>query len=122
MESSSTGLSASDAELGRLATDRVWKSGVEKAKYDEVDSVDFATSALTRCIELTVEHAGDFMREMVAGAEIGAQQLHVEPFCGVLEVLQNADDAGAGRVRVAVAHSDVGQQLCLAHDGTEDGP
>ena len=107
-----------DGQLGRIATEEIWKLGVDNAVYVERDSSEFVSAALTRFAELMAEHAGGFLGDMIAGAEMGAQQLNVEPYHGVLEVLQNADDAGASTLRVCVMDGASGQVLLLAHDGS----
>ncbi len=48
---------------------------------------------------------------------MAGEQLDVEPFHGVVEVLQNADDAGASQLRMAVRPRGRSRALLFVHDG-----
>ena len=54
---------------------------------------------------------------MLAGAQMSAEQLNVESFHGLIEIVQNADDLGASEVRVAVRKMRNRNELMVAHDG-----
>ena len=55
------------------------------------------------------------LREVIAYAEIAGGQLTTDPYHGIYEVVQNADDLGASHVRVAVRRNP--DELLFVHDG-----
>jgi hypothetical protein len=57
------------------------------------------------------------IRRMVKGASAAAEDLNVEPFHGIVEVMQNADDLGARNLRIALVGQGAALQLLIVHDG-----
>jgi hypothetical protein len=58
------------------------------------------------------------LRKVMKGASSAAEDLNVEPFQGLIEVIQNADDLKAKEVRFALRSEDEHQQLLIVHDGS----
>src|SRR4051812_18810454 len=89
------------AAAGREAARRVWREGV-KAQIDDPFDVRFAHAAIGEFGRLQRDETPGIIRDALEGAAMAGEQLDVEPFHGVIEVLQNADDAGASELRMAV--------------------
>lgn len=104
------------AEHGRNAARRLWRDGLAAVIDDPLD-VDFAAAAITEFAHLQSERTPGIYRDALEGAEISAEQLNVEQFHGVVEVVQNADDAGASELRVALRTRSGGRDLLFVHDG-----
>ena len=109
---------SSDEERGRQAARTLWKSGVGAATIDDPLTRDFARAALAELEELQHETSG-VLKEVLEGAQMSAEQLNVEPFHGLIEIVQNADDLHASEVRVAVQESGKQSRLLIAHSGGE---
>src|ERR1700740_1992456 len=101
---------------GRAAARELWRLGVAKANIDDPFTHEFAAEALSE-LELIQQETPGALREVLEGARISAEQLSVESFHGLIEIVQNADDLHASEVRVAVRRSRKGDQLLVAHDG-----
>src|SRR5438445_1864046 len=101
--SSSAPVQQSDADRGRLAARELWQRWDERPRptFEDPLTDAFADSALAE-LELLEQEMPGILRDVVRYAEAGAEQLTVDPFHGVLEVVQNADDLHATHVRVAV--------------------
>jgi hypothetical protein len=106
----------SDAERGREAAQSLWRLGLGEAQVSDPLTKAFARAALAELERLQQGTAG-VLREVLAGAQISAEQLNVESFHGLIEIVQNADDLGAREVRVAVPKRRNRSQLLMAHDG-----
>lgn len=103
-------------EEGRAAARVLWKEGLaERADFTDPLTTEFASGALTE-LEHLQQSTPRVLQQVLEGAEISAEQLNVESFHGVLEVIQNADDLGASRVKVAV-RGGRRSTLTFAHDG-----
>jgi hypothetical protein len=101
---------------GRAAARELWRVGVAKAQIDDPLTENFAAEALSE-LELIQRETPGAMREVLEGARFSAEQLSVESFHGLIEIVQNADDLHASEVRVAVRRAPEGDQLLIAHDG-----
>ena len=104
------------ADGGRAAARQLWHEGI-KAVIDDPFLPDFAEAAVAEFARLQSLHTPGILRDVLEGAEMSAEQLNPEPFHGVVEVLQNADDEKAGEVRMAVRTRSGRSQLLFAHDG-----
>jgi hypothetical protein len=104
------------AEAGRAAARRLWREGLKAAVRDPLEP-EFAVAAVTEFARLQSERTPGIYRDALEGAEISAEQLNVEPFHGVIEVLQNADDARATELRLALRTRSGRRHLLFAHDG-----
>ena len=104
------------AEAGLKAADLLWREGLA-AEIDDPLDPEFAAAAVAEFAHLLSEHTPGILRDALEGAEKSAEQLSVEPLHGIIEVVQNADDAGASRLRLAVRKRSGGRDLLFAHDG-----
>ena len=107
---------SSDFESGQLAARRLWGKGIWASQIDDPLTPDFAKGALTE-LECLQQGTPGILREVLAGAQISAEELNVESFRGLIEVVQNADDLGACEVRVAFQKRQGKDMLLIAHDG-----
>lgn len=101
---------------GRAAARVLWDEGLNAAGVIDPLTEEFAASALAELELLQAETPG-LIREVLEGAQMSAEQLNVESFHGLMEIVQNADDLGASEVRVAVLPSRKTSKLLIAHDG-----
>lgn len=105
------------ADRGREAARAVWKDGL-KAEIDDPLAPEFASAAVAEFSVLQSEGTPGIYRDALEGAGMSAEQLNVDPFQGVAEVIQNADDASAGELRLAVRRTGRGRDILFVHDGT----
>jgi hypothetical protein len=101
---------------GSEAARALWRDGVTAEIVDPLHPA-FAEAAIVEFSRLQAEDTPGIYRDVLEGAVRGAEQLDVEPFHGVVEVLQNADDVGATQLRLAVRVRDGRKCLCFIHDG-----
>lgn len=106
----------SEAEPGREAARSLWRLGLGAAEINDPLTREFARAALDE-IELLQQGTAGVLREVLEGAQMSAEQLNVESFHGLIEIVQNADDLGAKEVRVATRSSRNKHQLLVVHDG-----
>ena len=92
----------------------LWQHWDTRPKIADPFDPIFADAAL-REFELLEKQMPGVLREVIAYAEIAGGQLTTDPYHGIFEVVQNADDLGASHVRVAVRRSP--DELLLVHDG-----
>lgn len=100
-------------ELGGQAAAQIWTDAAEAGSIPDPREVRFAAgvmAGLTACLRNTVGP----VRRLVRHAAAAAEDLNVEAFQGLVEVLQNADDLGAREVRIAVSSD---HKLLIVHDG-----
>jgi hypothetical protein len=107
---------ASDAERGREAAQTLWRLGLRAGEIRDPLTPAFALAALDELEQLQHGTPG-VLREVLEGAQMSAEQLNVESFHGLIEVVQNADDLRASEVRVAVRRSGKHGRLLIAHNG-----
>ncbi len=106
----------SDFEAGREAARLLWERGLDdRPDYVDPLSDDFARGALAELEQLQLSTAR-VLQEVLEGAQMSAEQLNVESFHGITEVIQNADDLGASRVHIAVRGGRY-PLLAFRHDG-----
>ena len=74
-----------------------------------VAEVDAAIAALADCFRA----GGGTLNEIIENARAGAEVLSDDPLQALSEVIQNADDAGASRVRISI----LDRALLIVHDG-----
>lgn len=103
-------------EQGREAARALWNKGLTATQIDDPLTIDFARGALFEFERLQEETPG-VIQDVLEGAQISAEQLNVESFHGLIEVVQNADDLGARTVRVAFKKGRAQNRLLIAHDG-----
>ncbi|MYH56507.1 MAG: hypothetical protein F4145_00495 [Boseongicola sp. SB0675_bin_26] len=89
-----------DYDDGRLAAHRLWREGLSAGPVADPLTTEFAKGALDELERLQKGTPG-ILKEVLDGAQISAEQLNVDEFHGIQEILQNADDLAAHEVRVA---------------------
>src|SRR5262245_37741694 len=102
-------------DAGRAAAELAWQA-VDDTPIEIEDPLqaEFAVAALDRLEQLQLEAPG-VMRRILEGSDQSAEGLNADPLA---EVVQNADDAHAREVRVAVVESPR-PTLLVAHAGGE---
>jgi len=78
---------------------------------------DFARGVLDG-LTRALQSAPGVMRRLVSGAAASAEDLNIEAFHGIVEVIQNADDLGAGEIRLALSEEDGLRRLYIVHTGS----
>src|SRR6266496_932632 len=106
----------SEAERGRKAAQDLWRLGLDASAIDDPLTPDFARNALAELEQLQRGTPG-VLREVLEGAQMSAEQLNVESFHGLIEIVQNADDLHASEVRVAIGGSGEQRRLLVVHNG-----
>ena len=89
------------AELGKTAAGTIWDQGLDAVIPDDPRNKEFADAALQE-FERCQQGTPGIIRNVLEGAEIAASSLNVGDYEGILEVLQNADDAAASYLDVAI--------------------
>ena len=105
------------AAQGREAARAIWKDGL-KAEIDDPLTPEFACAAVEEFSRLQMEGTPGIYRDALEGAEMSAEQLNVERFQGVIEVVQNADDARANELRLALRQARGRREMLFVHDGS----
>jgi hypothetical protein len=107
----------SDAQRGKATAQLIWQEADRDGLViEDPFTQEFADAALEEFERLQEQTPGIF-RKIKAGAEDAAEQLNVQPFHGVFEAMQNADDVGATLFRLAITHANDGYHLLLSHNG-----
>lgn len=109
-------LASDHAAKGREGAELLWVHGLEAAIDDALDD-EFTTAAVAEFGQLQRDRTPGIYRDALAGAELSAGQLNIEPFHGVVEVVQNADPAYARELRLAVRTRSSSRDLLFSHDG-----
>jgi hypothetical protein len=104
------------AVKGREAARQLWEHGLAASEIDDPLTKDFAHAALAE-FEHLLRGTPGLIREVLDGAQKSAEQLNVEPFHGVNEIIQNADDSHGSEVRVAIHRKSKQRHLLVAHNG-----
>jgi hypothetical protein len=110
------GANQDPAELGKEAARSLYHDGLKAAVHDPLEA-RFAEAAVIEFARLQRERTPGIYRDALEGAEKSAEQLNVEPFRGIAEVVQNADDARASQLRLALRTGARGRELLFVHDG-----
>ena len=100
----------------RRVVDLVWNNDPLVKSFEDPREVPFA-SAVIKEFGRELSRTPALIQQVMAGAASAAEDLNVEPYQGLIEVLQNADDLGAKEVRFAVREFGADRQLLVVHDG-----
>ncbi|PPA04622.1 hypothetical protein C4E44_08195 [Pseudomonas sp. MWU12-2312b] len=76
----------------------------------------YAKAALAEIERLQVDQP-EILRKLLKGGNQGAKLLNTDPFQGLREVIQNADDLGATSVHFGIRTIQAQKQLVIVHDG-----
>lgn len=104
-------------ELGRQAALLIWNDDKAASLIEDPRDPAFSAGVMAE-LSLAMAQAPGLMRTVVRHAAAAAEDLNVEAFQGIVEVLQNADDLGAISVRIALRNADGQRQLLIVHDGS----
>jgi hypothetical protein len=104
-----------DAQLGREHANACYTSP-SSFNQQTIRSREYAEAALTELERLQTTQP-EVMTEVLSGGNQGARLMNTDPFQGLREVVQNADDLGATTVRFGTRTSDGFRQLVIVHDG-----
>jgi len=104
-----------DARLGREHAAACFNS---PSTFNEptLRSREYALTALAEIERLQVDQP-EILRKLLKGGNQGAKLLNTDPFQGLREVVQNADDLGATTVRFGTRTFNGRKQLVIVHDG-----
>jgi hypothetical protein len=106
----------SDEVLGVEAARLIWADDPAVDRIEDPRTPAFAEAVLeTLASELA--SAPGAMKRSIRTAARSAERLNVEPFQGLVEVIQNADDLKATEVRFALREREGHRQLLIVHDG-----
>jgi hypothetical protein len=96
-------LDTDDAHViaGAKAADLIWRDHPDARTISDPRIPTFADAVIDglACALTTMPGA---IGQVVSGAASAAEDLNVEPFQGLVEIIQNADDLGATEVRFAL--------------------
>ena len=100
----------------RRVVRNIWKNGIRTTSFEDPRTAEFADAALSELVAAREEAEGVFA-EVLEGADLAASQLAVEETHGLLELVQNADDQGASKIRFGVRRRSGRSQLVVVHNG-----
>ena len=108
--------SENDAAEGEIAAQQIWddREGVDDIADPRTPA--FATAVVVGLAKALASSPGA-IKKMMRSAASAAEDLNVEPFQGLIEVIQNADDLSASEVRFAFRGEGAAQQLLIVHNG-----
>lgn len=101
--------------LARLAAQKILSKDRRELPEDPRNSV-FASEYIRECDRL-LANTPLLIQEAIESAGHAAEGANVDPYQGVVEVLQNAEDRQAGEVRVMLRKGSAGHQMLIAHNG-----
>lgn len=119
MKSGEGSLQPEDVEQAveaRRAARLVWSSDPSAKDLSDPRRRSFADAVIKELGE-ELRKTPPLIQQVMAGAASAAEDLNVDPYQGLTEVLQNADDLGATEVRFALRSEGEVQQLLIVHDG-----
>ena len=100
----------------RSVVQEIWKNGIRTTSFSDPRTREFANAALNELVALR-EDSGGLFEEVLEGADFAASQLAIEETHGLVELVQNADDQGASKIRFGVRRRSGRSQLVVAHNG-----
>ncbi len=106
----------SDAQLGRLAAEKVISDWGPDLEVEEKLSLSFGNAAVQRLAE-SVDALETIFKVSQKKSQLGAQTLSPRKLQGLVETLQNADDVGATELRFAVRRRAGRADLLISHNG-----
>jgi Domain of unknown function (DUF3883) len=106
----------SDADRGARAARMIWDDQAGVDDLIDARTPEFADAVVTGLANALASSPGA-LKKLMRGAASAAEDLNVEPFQGLTEVIQNADDLQASEVRFTFRNTDTGRELLIVHDG-----
>jgi hypothetical protein len=104
------------ADAGSIAARMVWDDQPGVDALIDPRTPEFANAVVTGLASALASSPGA-LKKMMRGAAAAAEDMNVEPFQGLTEIIQNADDLRASEVRFAFRDTDDGRELLIVHDG-----
>lgn len=101
--------------LARLAAHKILSKDKQDLPADPRDAI-FAAEYIRECDRL-LANTPLLVQEAIESAGHAAEGANVDPYQGVVEVLQNAEDRRAREVRVTLRDGLAGKQMLIAHNG-----
>ena len=95
----------------------IWDGGIRSTSFEDPRTPEFAKAALSELVELLENGVPGLLQEALEGADLSANQLAVDDTHGLMELVQNADDQRASRLRFGVRRKSSRLELLAAHDG-----
>src|SRR2546421_155026 len=102
---------------GREAARLIWDDDSVTAEQLADPRHPVFAQAVVEEFSIALSRMPHIMRKVMNRASSAAEDLNVEPFQGLIEVIQNADDLKAKEVRFALRTIGEQQQLLIVHDG-----
>lgn len=104
-----------DEKLGRLHALACFKN---HSTFDEptLRTKAYADAALDEIVRIQLQQ-DEYVRTIIRGGNQGAKLLNTDPYQGLREVIQNADDLGATSVRFGVHTVQGVKRLAIVHNG-----
>jgi hypothetical protein len=106
-----------DQAAGRGSAQWLWDHWPDEGSIEERLTPAFTSAAVAELARLRHQRTAGVLSAVLRGAERSAEQLNVESFHGLVEIVQNADDVGATSVNLAFRKSGRVTNLLVAHDG-----
>lgn len=107
---------ANDFAQGGVAAELIWEDAEGVDSIIDPRTPAFAAGVVQGLSGALASSPGAIKR-MMRSAAAAAEDLNVEQFQGLVEVIQNADDLKAREVRFAFRNGLVGRQLLIVHNG-----
>lgn len=101
--------------LARLAAHKILSKDKQGLPADPRDAI-FAAEYIRECDRL-LANTPLLVQEAIESAGHAAEGANVDPYQGVVEVLQNAEDRRAREVRVTLRDGPTSKQMLIAHNG-----
>lgn len=101
--------------LARIAAQKVLSKNKQDLPIDPRDPV-FASEYIRECDRL-LANTPLLLQDALESAGYAAEGTNVDPYQGVVEVLQNAEDRNAAEVRIMLRQAGPTKQMLIAHNG-----
>ena len=102
-------------DLARIAARKILSKDRSDLPEDPRNAV-FASEYISECDRL-LANTPLLIQEAIESAGHAAEGANVDPYQGVVEVLQNAEDRQAREVRIMLREGSAGRQMLIAHNG-----
>ena len=110
-------VSQGERELANQIVRDIWEGGIRSTSFEDPRTPEFAKAALSELVALLEKGVPGLLKEALEGADQSANQLVVDDTHGLIELVQNANDQRASRLRFGVRHKSSRLELVAAHDG-----
>ena len=107
---------AGDIEMGQQAAKLIWEDSPDLDELDDPRTSEFACAVIDE-LSAALDDSPGAVKKMMRSASHAAEDLNVDQFQGLVEVIQNADDVRANEVRFMLQTSSAGARLLVVHDG-----